>query len=509
MDPSRSPHENKHVLPPGPRGMPLLGNLVRFRRDQLGFLLRLQRTYGRMATILIGKTTVVLLFRPEHVRYVLTDNPRNFTNREVAGGLIFGNLLVLSLLARSLTEKATRGLHDFVGDGLLTTDGEFHDRHRRLLQGALARRRVEQHAGLIVRYTQEAVERWRGGTEMDLAHEMQAVILRITAKILFDQDVRDSALGSIIDAVLAQPVGLFEGLLNLRVALPFTPYRRRMALLRQADAVIYAVIDRRRAENRDVGDVLSILLQSGTETTVDALTRREVRDELVSLLAAGHETTTNTLAWTFYLLARNPAVLGHLISEIQQVLGGRDPRVSDMVNLRYLDWVVKESMRLYPSAWTQGRQAIAAFDLDGYHFPAGTFLMFSQWVLHRLPDVWGDPDVFRPERWDPAHGEKAQRWAYFPFGDGPRSCLGMPLANLEVRLVLVTILQRLIPILVPGHPVEPFPLITLRPKHGLWIRFKPASTVVPAPVTGASDPSPISACPYQERLTTGREMGFG
>jgi cytochrome P450 len=498
-------HPAKRELPPGPSGIPFVGNTFQFRRDQLGFLLSLQRTYGRMATVHIGKTPVVLLFRPEHVRYVLTLNPRNFTNREVSGGLIFGNLLILSLLARSFSGKGAVNLQDFVGDGLLTTDGDFHDRHRRLVQGAFARRRVENHAGLIVHYTQDALERWSNGDVVDLAHEIQAVILRIMAKILLDEDVRDSGLGPLMDGVLAEPVNLLEGILSLKVNLPFTPYARRMALLRQADDFVYSIIDRRRADNRDRGDVLSIMLHADGETDATALTRREIRDELVSLIAAGHETTTNSLAWTFYLLARYPAVLQQVLGEIQSVLGSRDPEVADLSNLGYLDCVVKESMRLYPSAWTQGRQAVEAFDLDGYHFPAGTLLMFSQWVLHRLPDVWGDPDQFRPDRWDPATGAKAPRWAYFPFGDGPRICLGMPLANLEIRLVLATILQRLVPELVPGHPVEPFPLITLRPRHGLRVRFTPApaTTRTPAPIDRLNP----TECPYHQPSATTTERG--
>jgi cytochrome P450 len=456
--------------------------VLRFRRDQLDYLLELQQTYDRMATIFIGRTPVVLLFRPEHVRYILSENPANFTSREVAGGLVFGNLLILSLLRRSLTSKVTQGLQDLVGDGLLTTDGDFHDRHRRLLQGAFTRSRVESHAGLMVRYTREALAQWHVGAEMDLAPHMQALVLRITAKILVGVDVADTELGRIIEGVFDQPVGLFEALLNLPIDLPFTPYRRRAARLREADDFTYSIIDRRRAEGRDAGDVLSILLQAREDTEGCTLTRKEVRDELVSLVGAGYETTTNTLLWTFYLLARHPAALDTVLGELQAVLDDREPGVADLARLTYLDWIVKESMRLYPSAWTQGRQAVDAVELDGHRFEAGTLFMFSQWVLHRLPDVWGDPGVFRPERWDSGRGEKVQRASYFPFGLGPRSCLGLSLAQLETRLVLATILQRFMPALVPNHPVEPLPLITLRMKHGLLVQMMPAQRRI-APAT--------------------------
>jgi len=433
-----------------------------------------------MATVYIGKTPVVLLFRPEHIRYVLTENPRNFSSREVAGGLVFGNLLVLSLLARNFTNKVTQGLHDLVGDGLLTTDGDFHRWHRRLLQPAFSKRRVENYSDMIVQYTRETVERWQAAAEIDIAYDMQALILRMIMKILVDIDLakQDTEVGQIIDAVLAQPIGLLEGLLNMQLDLPITPYGKRMAAMRRGDTYIYSLIEQRLADKRDVGDILSILLQTQDKDDANALTKQQVRDELVSLLAAGHETTTNTLTWTFYLLSEHPMVLKKMLIELQTVLAGREPKVDDLSDLTYLDWVIKESMRLYPSAWTQGRQAVEAFDLDGYHFPRGTMLMFSQWVLHQLPDIWGDPEKFRPERWNPVNGQKVPQWAYFPFGDGSRICMGMSLAQLQIRLVLATILQRYVPRLLPDHPVAPLPLITLRSKYGLHVRLEPTAVII-------------------------------
>jgi cytochrome P450 len=471
--------ENKRPLPPGPKGLPFLGNTLQFRHDQLGFLLQLEQSYGRMATISIGKTPIVLFFRPEHIRYFLTENPRNFTNREVAGGLIFGNLLVLSLLARSFTDKVTQGLHDLVGDSLLTTDGDFHHRHRRLLQPAFSRRRVESYTDMIVQYTQETVAQWQPGVETDIARDLQALILRVTMKLLVDIDMVNQSIASsqIIEDLIGNPVGVLEGLLNVQIDLPVTPYGQRMAAKRKADAFIYNLIDQRLADKCDVGDILSILLQVQDKHEEDTLTREQVRDELVSLIAAGHETTSNTISWTFYLLSEHPTVLEKVLAELQDALAGRDPQAGDLSQLTYLDWVVKESMRLYPSAWTQGRRAVGAFDLDGYHFPAGTLIMISQWVLHRLPDIWGDPQVFRPERWDPVYGQKVPQWAYFPFGGGSRICIGMPLAQLEIRLILATILQRYVPRLLPGHPVVPFPLITLRVKHGLHAKLEPTPQV--------------------------------
>jgi hypothetical protein len=180
----------------------------------------------------------------------------------------------------------------------------------------------------------------------------------------------------------------------------------------------------------------------------------------MTLFAAGHETTANALAWTFYLLSQHPRVLDTLLAELGGVLRGREPSLDDVPRLTYLDGVVTESMRIFPPAWTQGRRAVEPYTLDGYTFPAGTIAMFSQWVIHHLPDVWGDPDVFRPERWDPVHGQKVPSGAYFPFGGGPRMCIGMPFAQLEARLVMATILSRFVPRLVPGWACRASP-----PRH--------------------------------------------
>src|SRR5205085_2524907 len=210
------------------------------------------------------------------------------------------------------------------------------------------------------------------------------------------------------------------------------------------------------------------------------MTDKQVHDQVLTFVAAGHETAQNTLSWTFYLLSQHPAIREKLLAELYTVLAGRAPSVEDLPNLPYLEWVINEAWRVYPPAWTQGRRAIEAFDLDGYHFPAGTAAIFSQWVIHNLPDIWGDPEVFRPERWDLANGQKLPQFAYFPFGGGPRICIGMPFAQLETKLLLATILQRYTPELVPGFHVVLQPSVTLRPKHGMRMRLE--STAAPAGV---------------------------
>ncbi|HEV2582056.1 MAG TPA: cytochrome P450 [Ktedonobacteraceae bacterium] len=473
-----TPNATDSALPPGPRPLPFIGNVLAFRRDQLGFLQELERTYGKMATIYIGTTPVVLLCRPEHVRYVLTENPRNFTNREMA-----------------------EGLRQLIGDGLLTIDGEAHRQQRRLVQPAFHRKRIEGYAATMTQYAQEMLADWRGGDRLDVARAMQELTLRIVAKCLFNVDLADQVneLGDAFSGMIDNPVGLLEGFLNIRVDSQLTAYGRRMAARRRVDEFIYALIAQRRADDgQDKGDVLSMLLaaqESGEgEEHLEALSDTQVRDHIMTFVAAGHETTANALTWTFYLLSRHAEARERLLAELESVLAGRTPTLEDLPQLPYLEWVLNESMRLYPPAWVQGRRSIEAFDLDGVHFPAGTMVLFSQWVIQRLPGIWGDAEAFRPERWDPASDAKTPPWSYFPFGGGPRICIGMPFAQLEAKLLLATILQRFTPRVDPGYRLELNPLITLRPKHRMPVVLLP---------TGAADAA--EGAPAWEGLLYGND----
>ncbi len=442
-------------LPPSPRRLPVFGNLLSFRSDQLGYLEQLQRTYGNMATIYAGKSPIVLFFRPEHVRYVLTENPRNFTNREVA-----------------------KNLRELLGDGLLTIDGETHRQQRRMVQPAFHKRRVESYADIMVKHTLDMLANWHEGEKIDVTRAMQELTLRIVAKCLFNVDLSNSVgdLGSSFNAMISNPVSLLEGFFGLHIDKPFTSYGRRMRAKRTLDKFIYQIIEQRRADKQDVGDVLSMLLM--THEGEDTLTDTQIRDHIMTFVAAGHETTSLALTWTFYLLSEYPTACEKLLNELQSVLGNDTPTIDNIGKLPYLEWVLNESMRLYPPAWTQGRRAVDAFDLDGYHFPAGTVLLFSQWVVHRLPDIWEAPTKFRPERWDPAAEQKIPQWAYFPFGGGPRICIGMPFAQLEAKLLLATILQHYRLQLVPGYRLQLVPLVTLRPRRGVPMTVKAASSAV-------------------------------
>ena len=446
---------NKASLPPGPKGLPIVGNIFQLRRDPLSFVREIQQTYGRMATVQFGKQQVVMFLRPEHVRYLLVEKPRNFVKYDL------GNLRFL------------------LGDGLLTSDGDFHRQQRRLVQPAFHKHRVEGYADTMVHLTEEMLEQWQPGSEVDISREMQQLTLRIILKALFNLDspTQSASLGRAITTVITNSIRNFGSVRRLRLDLPFTRYGRMMAGKRELDTFVYDLIKQRRADGRDVGDVLSMLLQAQDEG--NTMTDKQIHDQVFTFIAAGHETARNTMSWTFYLLSQYPHVLEKLLAELHTMLQGRSPSADDLPNLPYLEWVINESWRVYPPAWTLIRRAVDAFDLDGYHFPAGTIAVLSQWVLHHLPDIWGDPGVFRPERWDPARGQQVPQWAYFPFGGGPLICIGMPFAELETRLLLATTLQHYTPRLVPGFAVVPQPRVTLRPKYGMHMILETTPAEVP------------------------------
>src|SRR5438876_2635421 len=451
----------KTLLPPGPRGLPYIGSMLSFRQDPLGFFQQLQRTYGNMATVYIGKNPAVLLFRPEHVRYVLVEHPRDFTNRGV------------------LQRDNNGNNGGFASEGLLTIDGEKHRQQRHAVQPAFHKKRIEGYAGIMEQYTQELLKTWHPGDRVDMSRAMQELTLRVVSKCLFSIDL-SSQLGPLSDAfdgVIGSSTSMVEDLLNIRIDNPITGYGRRMAAMRQLDMLIYTLIAQRRDDNRNYDDVLSMLMsaESGEEPGT-TLTGKQIHDHILTFLAAGHETTAITLVWTFYLLSQYPQVRARLQDEIRNILAEGELTLDELAKIPYLDWVLNESMRLYPPAWLQMRFVAKETELDGVRLPVGTLIILSQWVIHRLPDIWEDAEVFKPERWDPANRQQIPPGAYFPFGGGPRACIGMPLAQLEARLILTSILQHYTPQPVPGYTPGFQPVITLRPKQHLQVTLMPASS---------------------------------
>ncbi len=456
---TRAKAQTRATLPPGPGKLPYLGNLLELRQDPLRYFQQMQRTYGDMATIHFGKTPVVLLFRPEYVRYVLVEHPRSFVNSSFAGG--------------------PNDDSSAANEGLLTINGEKHRQQRRAVQPAFHKKRVEGYATIMQEYTQELLDSWQAGETVDMSQAMQELTLRIVSKCLFSIDLSNQLrpLGDVFNGFIGSQTSVVEDLLNIRIDNPITGYGRRRAAMRQLNTLVYTLIAQRRDNPHDYDDVLAMLMEATSgEEPETKLTEKQIHDHIITFLAAGHETTAIALVWTFYLLAQYPAVREKLLEELRTVLAGRTPTVEDVAKLPYLDWVLSESMRLYPPAWMQVRFTAEDVEIGGVALPQGTMLIVSQWVLHRLPEIWGDAEVFRPERWDPASEQSIPPGAYFPFGGGPRTCIGMPLAQLEAKIVLATILQRYTPQPVPGYTPGLQPVITLRPKRNLRTILIPTAT---------------------------------
>lgn len=447
-------------LPPGPKGLPFFGSAIAFQSNPLRFVRCLQRDYGNVVSVSIGKLPFVFCFRPEHVRYLLTEHQKNFKK----------------------VNRNRNNLRRVLGDGLLTIDGEYHRQQRRLVQPAFHKRRIESYANVMTDYTQEMLATWQPSTEIDMSQAMQQLTLRIIGQTLFHVDLidRSRAIGQAFTDLIERPTGAFRSLVSVPLLTKKQEQKAR-AGKELIDDFIYELIRQRRSGGQDTGDVLSMLLAAQDGGNI--LSDTQIHDHVLTFVAAGHETAQNTLSWTLYLLSRNPAIRHKLQEELLAVLDGRTPTVDDLSRLPYLGWTINESWRMIPPAWIMSRQAIDAFDLEGYHFPAGTVVMLSQWVVHHLPDIWGDPEVFRPERWQPEEAQKIPQGAFFPFGMGPRICIGMPFAEMETRLLLATILQQYTPELVPGFPVVPLPRVTLRPKYGMKMRLEPTTKSASLPVS--------------------------
>ena len=439
-------------LPPGPHGWPVIGSLFEFNADPLTFAERLFRHYGEVASFNLFGTRFFIFFHPRAVKYILVDNARNFTNRE-----------------------ANPELRQIIGDGLLTLDGAEHRRHRRIVQPAFHRTRIERYARTMVERTERLLSQWQAGQELDVANAMADLTLEIAGDALFGAELGAQAR-EIGEAFLAASEYANLPVLSpwrISLDLPFTntKYGKYVRARRHLLEIVERIIQRRRTSGETGEDVLSMLLASRDEegTSLDDV---EVRDHVLTFLAAGHATTANALTWTFYLLSEHPEVRAKLLTELDDVLGGRAPTVGDLPNLPYLEMVIKESLRIFPPAWGQARRAIDSFELEGYRFPAGAFVAVTQWVTHHRADLWGDPEAFRPERFAPDTPEPPA-FAYFPFGAGPRICIGMPFALMEARLILATILQHYTLDLVPGYPVAPRALIIVQPRFGMRMRLIP------------------------------------
>ncbi len=433
------------ALPPGPKSRFLIGNFPFGSRDLLGLITSWARQYGDIFYYRAFHFRVYFLNHPDYIEYVLVTHNRNF------------------IKGRGL--QANRRLF---GNGLLTSEGDFWLRQRRLAQPAFHRDRIAAYGEVMVAYTERMLSTWQDGERRDIHQDMMRLTLEIVAKALFDADVaaRVDEVSSALEVLMQENSG-GRMLLPLLRRLPTPGNLRYGRAVERLDRIIYDIIRQRRASGRDAGDLLSMLLHAQDEDG-SRMTDRQLRDEAMTLILAGHETTAIALSWTWYLLAQHPEVEAKLLAELCQVLGGRSPRVQDLPRLPYTEMVVKESMRLYPPAYAMARIALEDCEMGGYRVHAKASLVMSQWVMHRDPRYYEEPERFNPERWVNGLEKRLPKFAYFPFGGGPRLCIGAPFAMMEAVL-LATIAPRFRLSLAPDHPVEILPTITLRPKHGIHV----------------------------------------
>jgi cytochrome P450 len=382
-----------------------------------------------------------------------------------------------------------KGLARFLGSGLLTSNGDFWKRQRKLVAPALHTKRVDAYAQTMVNYTQQQIAGWRDAQRLDISREMNALTMRIVAKSLFNTEVDDviEMVHRSIAAIQQSVIGGQTSLLPTWVPTPREMRARRA--LTDLNSFVYNTITEWRKTREDKGDLLSMLLLAEDDEGKH-MTDEQARDEILTLFLAGHETTANTLNWTWMALAQNPAVEAKLHEELDRVLQGRAPMLADLRNLPYTELVIKESMRLYPPAWSFSREAINATQIAGFDIPAGAVCAVFTYGLHRNPKYWGaDAEVFRPERFAPENEDKLVKYAYMPFGAGPRVCIGNSFAMMEAQLLLATMAQKWQLALNPGQVVEFLPLITLNPKGGLPMTLHERHPVyTPVPATAMPEP---------------------
>ena len=431
--------------PPGPRPHFLIGNFPLGSPDPLAVFSGWAREFGDIFYYRAGWIHVYFLNSPELIESVLVTNQQNFRK-----------------------DRVIQNSRWFLGQGLLTSEGGEWLRQRRLSQPAFHRERLALYARIINACAEEMLDSWKDGENRDVHQEMMQLTLRVVAKVLFSVDVKNESkeVAAALNLLMKHSSGARMLLPPWVRYLPLPFLIRVRRAVRQLDEVVYRIIRERRRSENDNGDLLSMLMSARDEDG-SRMTDRQLRDEVMTFLLAGHETTALSLSWAWFLLSENPEAENKLHHELARVLDGKNPSFEDLPRLCYTEAVVKESVRLYPPAWSLARTAAEDFEIGGYLVPAGSNVVMSQWIMHRDPRFFPSPEQFDPGRWFEEPTQRLPRFAYFPFGGGPRYCVGASFAMMEATLLLAAIAQRFRLRMVPGHKVVPVPSITLRPKYGI------------------------------------------
>jgi cytochrome P450 len=423
------------------KGRPFLGSLMDFRDRRLHLMRALSAT-GDLARFWMGPIPVHMVSSAELAHQVLvTDQDAYIKSRG------------LRVIGRPL-----------LGNGLLTSEHDFHKRQRRLMAPAFAPKRLAGYAAEMVSCADRAQARF--GETVDLAEEMMKLTLDVVGRTLFAADVlgEAAAIGDALTVALHFIPEEVARVLQLPYWFPTPSHLRMRRAIQRLDETVYRMVDERRAQPGDRGDVLSMLLAARDEDG-STMTPQQIRDEVMTLFLAGHETTANALAWTFYLLCRHQEAYARVREECQRVLDGRLPTCDDLPHLPFTLACLKEAMRLYPPAYIMGRTAERDVELGGYRLKKGAIVMVNLYGIHHRADAFRDPETFRPERFFPDEKNRA----YMPFGGGARVCIGNHFAMMEGHLLLAHLAQKLA-FTYEGPDIDPEPLVTLRPRGGLPVK---------------------------------------
>lgn len=440
---------------PGPRGQFLLGSISDFRRDQLGFILRMARDYGDVARFRLGGVVLNQVNDPAGVQRILQEKNHNYIK-----GDFFDPIRQVG------------------GDGLFASEGAHWLRQRRLMQPAFHRQRIAGFAQVMTGQTTHMLERWdeyaRSGEPLDVSLEFTDLTMRIITEAMFSAQIEEDvhAISSAITLLLEDMNFRFQVPFYPRFGFPTLRNLRAKQALSTIDEVIYRIIDQRRKSGEQKNDLLGMLMDARDEATGEAMSDRHLRDEVVTIFVAGHETTAVLLTWLFQLLSQEPEWEARLAAEVILALDGRLPTFSDLAQLPTLRMAIDETLRLYPPAWITNRTTLQDDEICGYRIRAGEVVAISPYVIHRRPDYWPDPERFDPLRFTQENSANRPRFAYLPFGGGPHQCIGNNFALVEAQLIFATLVQRFRLHSVPERPVQVEPTVTLRPKDGLWMTLQ-------------------------------------
>ncbi|MDP6708313.1 MAG: cytochrome P450 [Alphaproteobacteria bacterium] len=440
----------------GPKGLPLIGNLRDIRKDPLGYFTRVARDYGDVVPIRLGPERLLFINRPEYVRHVLQVNFKGYRKSDYY-----------------------QRVRPIFGDSILMQEGESWLRLRRVAQPAFQGKRIRAMMAGISETAEEAVGRWQGaagrGVSYELNQEMMRLVLDVVFRVLLQVRLGDrfEEVFHNLGIVLREAEHRVWTLTTLGQYLPSRRNRAFRQALSRLDDVVYGIIEARRQDEAGHEDLLSLFMAAFDDPASPASSNRQLRDEILTFLIGGHETTAAGLAWTFHLLSEHPEVEARLWQEVDEVLGGRPPGFDDLPRLPYTRAVFDEAVRLYPPVWTISRTALTDDMLGDVPVPKGTTVMLSPFALQRNPRHWPEPEAFDPRRFLPENEKRIEPFAYFPFGGGPRACIGARLATVEATLILARIAQSFRIRVLPDQIIEPEPTITLRPRFGIHAEIEP------------------------------------